>query len=195
VAMPEDALSSERVPALLVGARALPVTQYVDYEDGGVAIQDPSQGLNFQVWRARIIGNQIIIDAPSVDPFVIYEAVEELAQVSLSFDQNMQPVLAFTEGEVTKLRWFDSLPNSFVITEFPGLITPRVFLDDKREAQSAISDVLFAYIKPDKSLAHRKQRDRYLIEYPLDPGPWDRLVKIGFNRQLRVQFIAKRPNS
>lgn len=190
MAMPDNELSAEPVPGRFVGARALPVTQWVDYEDGGVGIQDPSEGLQFQIWRTRLLGEDIVVDAPNTPTFTLYSGVD-LTEVSLTFDQNMQPVLAFVEGGVAKLRWYDNSANQFVIDEFPGYKNPRVFLDDKRPRQSGNSDVLFFYIKADGTFAHRRQRDLYADEITLDPGPWPGLIKVGFNSQYRVQFLLK----
>ncbi|WP_444942704.1 hypothetical protein ACJJIK_10635 [Microbulbifer sp. ZKSA006] len=190
--LPENTLSSEPISSAFLGGAALPVRDITDYETGGIAIQDTSEGLQYQIWRARILndGTDIVLDADQVDEFTIISATE-ITEVSLSFDQNMNPVIAYVEGGTAKLYWYDTSVAEQVTTEWPGIITPRVTLDDKRQLQSAISDVIFAYLK-DGHLYYRQQRDRFEAEYLLQADvDSDGLIKIGMNRQHRLQFLLK----
>lgn len=194
MALPDGVLSTEPVEAPFLGGRALPVTDIRDYETGGIALQDPSQGLLVQTWRARILNNNtdIVVDADSVAETTLISGTN-ITEVSLAFDSNMNPAVAYVEDGTAKLYWFDSTLPGQTTTEFPGIVTPRVSLDDKRPLQSAIRDVIFAYLR-DGNLYYRQQRDRYLTEYLLQedvgsPG----LIKIGMNRQLRFQFLLRFP--
>ncbi|GAB2899693.1 hypothetical protein ACCI51_18185 [Microbulbifer echini] len=195
MALPENTLSSQPVASPFIGGAALPVRNITDYERGGVAIQDPSKGLNFQTWRARILndGKAIVLDAQQVRASTVISGAN-ITEVSLAFDQNMRPVIAYVEAGTAKLYWYDSSQNAQVTTTFAGFITPRVSLDDKRPLQQHISDVIFAYLK-NGNLYHRRQRDRYGTEYLLasnvsSPG----LVKIGMSRNFRLQFLLKSPD-
>ncbi len=188
--LPDNVLSSAPVNAAFSGARALPVTRLVDYEDGGVAIQDPSQGSQYQRWRGRLLGNEIILDAPEVEPFAVYSGAD-ITEFSFTFDQNMRPAIAFVQNGVAKLRWFDSQAGQQVITDIgAGVITPRVTLDDKRFTQSANSDIILSYVR-DGGLYYRQQRDRFTIERLLDAGPHKGLIKIGMGSNLRLQFLME----
>tara|TARA_R110001606_G_C15330447_1_gene645518 strand:- start:38 stop:610 length:573 start_codon:yes stop_codon:yes gene_type:complete len=187
--MPDNVLSSTPINAAFSGARALPVTRTVDYEDGGIAIQDPSRGSQYQRWRGRLLGENIILDAPEVESFVALSG-PDITEISFTFDQNMRPAIAYVQDGVAKLWWFDSVPGQQVITEYPGAITPRVILDDKRFTQTSNSDVILGYVR-DGTLYYRQQRDRFTIERLLDVGPHVGLVKIGFNVQLRLQFLME----
>lgn len=189
--IPNGVLSSTPAPALITGARARAVTATVDFEDGGIALQDPSQGNQYQQWRGRLLGEDVVLDAPTVAPVTIYSA-PDITEISFTFSQNMDPALAFVQADVAKLRWFDSTVGTNVITEYPGAITPRVILDDKRATQVASSDIIFAYLRSG-ALYYRQQRDRFQTEYLLDTGPHAGLVKIGFNAQLRLQFFLLPP--
>lgn len=187
MAMPENQTSSEPVPAAIVGARALGITDTVDYEDGGIGLNDPSEGLLYQQWRGRLLDGDIILDAPNTEPVTIYTATGA-TEFSFTFDQNMRPVASFVIDGVAYLRWYDSsVPGTVVTTIGSGVISPKVFLDDKRPLALANSDVILGYIR-DGFLRTRIQRDRFLIEYTHDAVD-TRLIKIGFNAQLRVQFI------
>lgn len=185
--LPGNTLSSIPSPAPFIGARALPVTGLVDYEDGGIAIQDPSKGLMYQIWRARVLGNDLVLDAPSVEPVAIYSG-EDITEVSLAFDQNMRPTVAFVEAGEAKLLWYDSaVPGQVITTLASDVQDPRVSLDDKRQSQLAVSDIILGYLR-DGKLYCRQQRDRFQIERLLDEGPHVGLIKIGMNRGLRLQF-------
>lgn len=211
MALPDGVLSSETIDAPFIGGRALPVRDIVDYETGGIGIQDTSEGLMYQTWRARILNNKtdIVVDAENVPATTLISGTN-ITEVSLSFDQNMRPVIAYVENGTPKLYWYDSTIPGQTTTDYPGIITPRVSLDDKRELQSQISDVIFAYIRFHEGrnrLFYRQQRDRYTIEYdPLEglPGPIQfdyrnmidasgALIKIGMNRQMRMQFMFRTP--
>lgn len=192
--LPDDGLLSiVPVPAVFTGGRALPVRNEVDYELGGTALNDPSGGLQVQMWRARIIGKaDIVLDAENVPASTII-AGTNITEVSFSFDRNMNPAIAYVEDGTAKLYWYDTIAAAMTTTNFPGIITPRLSHDDKRDLQSAISDVIFAYLK-DGDLCYRQQRDRYQTEYVLaenvdSPG----LIKIGMSRQLRMQFLLRNP--
>jgi len=189
VALPDDVLSTTPVNAAFIGARALPVTRTVDYEDGGIAVQDPSRGSQYQRWRGRLLGENIILDAPEVESFVALSG-PDITEISFTFDQNMRPAIAYVQSGVAKLWWFDTVAGEQVVTEYPGAITPRVIRDDKRFRHAHNSDVILGYVR-DGALYYRQQRDRFTIERLLDAGPHVGLVKIGFNVQLRLQFLME----
>ncbi|WP_444919320.1 hypothetical protein ACJJID_00295 (plasmid) [Microbulbifer sp. CnH-101-G] len=194
MALPENTLSSQPVASPFIGGAALPVRAITDYQRGGVAIQDPSRGLNFQTWRARVMedGKAIVLDAQQVAASTFITG-NNITEVSLAFDQNMRPVIAYVEAGTAKLYWYDSSQGAQVTTSWPGVITPRVSLDDKRSTQGGTNDVIFAYLKSG-NLYHRQQRDRYGSEYLLasnvnSPG----LVKVGMSRNFRFQFLLQNP--
>ena len=191
--LPQDTLSAEPVNAPFLGGRALPVKNLIDYETGGINIQDASQGLEYQVWKAEVINSKdIFLSAENGFKARIITGVN-ITEVSFTFDQNMRPVIAYVENGLAKLRWFDSAIAQFTTTPYPNIITPRLALDDKRNRQSLISDVIFAYLR-DGKLFYRQQRDRYSIEH-LEAVNVDSsgLIKIGMNRQYRMQFLLRFP--
>lgn len=204
--LPQNTLSTEPVPAVFEGGRALTVSNILDYELGGVGINDPSQGLQVQTWRARIIDDtEIVLDSGTVTPFTLITGIN-ITEVSFSFDRNMNPAVAYVEDGVPKLYWYDSVLAGMTTTEYPNIITPRLTHDDKRELQSIISDVIFAYIR-DGALYYRQQRDRYSVE--IDPteeldepektdyraliASSPGLIKIGMGNGLRLQFMLHNP--
>jgi hypothetical protein len=197
VALPENQLSVSAAPAPFVGARSLPITPIVDYEDGGIAISDPSRGLLYQRWRAILfrpgeVDSYVQLDAREVAPFTLLE-LPNITEISIAFDQLMRPTLAFVRNGIAYLRWFDSVPGQYVITEIgAGIITPRVSMDDKRLLATdgyQLNDVILAYVR-EGNLYYRQQRDRFLIERLLAEGVKP-LIKIGFSRGLRFQFMSE----
>ncbi len=205
--MPQNTLSTLPVRARFTGAAGLGITRTICYEDGGIGIQDPSRGLLYQRWRARLIDDDVLLSAPNTPEFVMFSGTD-ITEISFTFDQNMRPVLAFVEAGVAKLRWFDPVPNEQVIVNIgSGVITPRMTMDDKRFVGSAgfsTNDIILGYMR-DGALYYRQQRDRFTVEYdPTEPMPEPQrtemraeiakrtgLIKIGMNRQLRLQFMLE----
>lgn len=196
MSLPDNVLSTEPVPSPFAGARAKFFNNGIeDYMDGGVALNDTSQGLNYQIWKAEIHhdagGDEIVLSATAVKPFTIITgtAGKTITEVSLAFNQNMSPVIAFVEDGLAKLYWYDTLISDMTITDFAGMYNPRVALDDIRPTQSAICDVIFAYLKTaDKKLYYRQQRDRFQTERKLHDREWDALLRIGMGKHYRFQF-------
>ncbi len=65
--------------------------------------------------------------------------------------------------------------------------TPRCTHDDKRPRQSPVADIVLAYLRGG-ALYARQQRDRYQVEYLLDPGPHNGLAWVAMGRNLRLHF-------
>lgn len=190
MALPGNTLATETSFDDFESPRNAPKTLTQDYETGGVAVGDASQGLKVKTWRAFISVDktQISLEAPSVSPTVQITGTE-ITEVSLAFDQSMRPVIAWVDSGVAKFHWFDSLTSTFITTTLTaGAKNPRVCLDDKRPQQTGSSDVILAYLLADK-LIMRVQRDRFSVAYELDDEIEERdLVQIGMSRKNRFQF-------
>lgn len=190
MAIPEDRAST--VP---IGGKILPPNDrfrpdMTAYHSGGIAISDPSEGLQYQVWVAQGYPDRIEI-YPEGSPGLAQAFVtgaSNIEFVALAFDQNMRPVLAYTENDVTKLFWYDPVPQDFVTTEFPGATSPFCIMDDTRDiaTQRGANDVLFFYI--DGGLKYRQQRDRYQIERLLTNEVTGRIARVGMNDKWRLQW-------
>lgn len=190
--LPDGVLSTTPVPSTFIWGRENLITGTLDYENGGLDIGDTTEALTYQTWRGRLIGEDVILDAPSVSPVTIYSAAD-ITEISFSFDQNMTPALAYVQGGVAKLRWYDTSIPGYDILTVTGAITPRISIDDKRKSQTSQSDLILAYVRSN-CLYYRRQRDRFLTEYLLLTGPALgidslQLVKIGMNKKWRFQFL------
>ena len=197
MALPDNQLSTAAAPGPFAGAGALPITQWVDYEDGGIALQDASKGLLYQVWTARIERNkttgddEIWVGAESVDKFLVHTAAN-ITEVSLAFDRNMNLAVAYVQGGTAYLYWYDTTVPGYVTTNLgTDVVTPRVTHDDKRDGRGGSSDIILAYIK-NGNLYYKQQRDRYETERLLQASVGsDGIIKVGMSRQNRLQFLLR----
>lgn len=174
--IPDERLSTTLQYAPLVIPDPQP-SKTVSRQQGGVALGNPIDGLQVKVWTAEVedldeIVQRVVIWASDVAPVTIFSdtAIEE---ISLAFDQNMRPTVAYKAGGVAKLFWYDSVLQDFTITKFEdlygvsGIVTsPRCTLDDHRDIELARSDIIIVFIQ-DGNMYFIAQRDRYTIRYLL----------------------------
>ncbi len=184
--LPGNVLSDTPVPQGFAAPRDIPPQQLIAYDYGGIAIQDPSQGLMVKVWRCRWENGNFILDADGVPDTVIYSA-DSVTELDITFDSNMQPFIAFVQAGVAKYRWYDTTVSGFVVNTLTGAVTPRCQLDDKRTHQQNVSDIILAYVI-DGSLYYRQQRDRFGVERLLAEGAGPGLRRIGMGLRWRMLF-------
>lgn len=183
--LPDNSLSTLTDEANFLVPDSSPL---LDFELGGVALNDTSQGLRFQTWSCIYEDGVVKAVSEIGDKFDII-TVSGLTELSIAFDQNMRPTLVYVANETAYLYWFDTLTNSQTTTELEvGVITPKISLDDSRPNQTVSSDIILAYIR-DGSLCMRVQRDRYGVEYKLTPvESTTKLAQIGMSDVNRFQF-------
>lgn len=185
--LPDDTLSSEPVPGQFAEPAASRKDWTVDTEMGGVGLSNPSGGLRDRLWTLRYESPRVIVSAEGVPDTVLFER-EGITELSLAFDQNMRPCVAFVDGDGPWLWWYDSQAQAQVFTALPaGATSPKVCTDEKRRTLLANSDIILAYLR-DGWLCYRQQRDRFDTEYQLAPVTTGRLVTIGMNTGYRLQF-------
>lgn len=159
----------------------------VDYELGGIGLQDPSQGSRYQVWKLEYVSGHVFISAPNLKRVILFSR-PYITDISLAFDQNMNPFVSFTEADQAKYWWFDTTIHAMTFTELPaGSKYPKCCTDDKRTTQNLSSDIILAYIR-DRKLYFRAQRDRFGVEYLLATDLDARLNRVGMTDQNRLQF-------
>lgn len=160
-------VSTKRLRAPFAGAKRELGTSRVDFEDGGVALNDTSKGLRYQVWRADIQARaRIELTALTTkQKETVYTATgDRVTDISFTFDGNMNPILAFVEDGVPKIKWYDSSEQAMVVTDLAeGVKSPKVFNDEKRQYFQSDAEVLLVYIR-DKALYYRLFRERFTIE-------------------------------
>ena len=188
MSLPLDVLSSTPLPDEFYGARnSNRINNRLDFEDGGIGLHDPSEGLHYQTWWGWIQDDGVYIAAANWPITQILEATL-VNEISFTFDQNCNVCLAYVQEGIPKLLWYDTTVEAMVTkTLDTSIINPRVSLDDKREEARDYNDIILAYLRNNK-LCYRQQRDRFNIEYILIEGVGGRLNKIGMGRGLRMQF-------
>lgn len=190
--MPDQVLSSTTIPGEFIHGDTLPFNPLVDYEPGGVALNDASQGLFGKLWTLQVVSDIFLLSAADVSPVALFTRAGT-TECSLAFDQNMRPTIAFVAAGQATLWWYDSIAEAQVFTDLAaGVSNPRVTLDDKRPMQSEVSDVILAYLRAG-ALYFRAQRDRYEVEYLLASGVQRSLRRISMNNKLRLQFEMGAP--
>jgi len=189
--MPDNVLSDRPAPAQIIGARANPdITARFDQEDGGIALQDPSQGLMYQVWTAEARDGGVWLSAPNFPAQMIRSG--NITECSIAFDRAMNWVLAFVEDGQSKLSYYSNLDDDRIEITLNGT-NPRVIHDDKREGQSDVGEVLVTYVR-DETLYQLRQRDRYGVEFHIGGTGVRALVKVGMGSNLRLQFVVLTPD-
>lgn len=166
-----------------------------DWEQGGIALNDASEGLEVQLWHLQAKYNETtgnvdcILEAPSVVPTVLFSGAD-ISEVALAFDQNMNPFVAYIQAGTPKIYWYDPIIPGMTHTTLPaGCYDLRCTLDDHRDFAVGDSDIVLGYINGG-NLCVRYQSDRYLIEHVLRSGIGGnaRLVSMAMNHQWRLQF-------
>lgn len=188
--LPDQSLSSFVLEAPFLSPDGDVVSPLEDFEQGGVALNDPSQGLDLQVWKAYYDEDDetIYVEPANDDPIAVVTSLTDVIEVSLAFDQNMRPQLAWSTSTSSFFRWYDTSVAQQVITEYANEANLRLGLDDKRTTQTGTSDVILSYQR-DGALYFRAQRDRYETEYLLaDNLPGGRLLRVGMNEVNRFQW-------
>jgi hypothetical protein len=149
---------------------------------GGVALNDASLGRDYQNWVVSYNGSDILV-APQAGSTVFTLTVAGVLSVSLAFDNNMNPVIAWMDSVGAKLYWYNN--TNFVTTPFSAT-SCRVTIDDVRDFYNANSDVIFAYTYG-TNLYWRQQRDQYATEYTVG-STTGLLQKVGLSELNRLQF-------
>jgi hypothetical protein len=162
-----------------------------DYEDGGVALNDPSAGLDYQAWELtynEITGDFTLTPETIGPPVVGVHNAMNVTECALAFDQNCRPFIAYVEAGVARFWWYDSQLADHTVTDLPeGSTSPQCCLDDKRSTQTGTSDTILSFVYDGKLWAS-EQRDRFEVAYELLDGVTTRLLRVGMNNVLRLQW-------
>lgn len=189
--LPDDVLSTRPVVSALLLPDGRQGGMLHDFEMGGAALNDGSQGIDLQLWFCWVdrSDNVRVRTEAGFGPGTILFNQPGIIRVSFSFDSNMQPAVAYELEGGVGFFWFDSTSSGYVTTTYPGARTPRVTHDDKRDYEAAKSDVILAYFRED-GLYFRQQRDRYLIEYMLEDSlpKTLRLANVAMGLNYRLHF-------
>lgn len=178
------------------------ISSTLDYQLGGIGLNDGSRGLQYQNWKLVVqnpnLSNSSIEVSPVGGSVAFTLSVPYITWGRLSFDQNMSLVIAYVANNQSYLYWYDPTIPGYTSTLLPSYVSnPCVSMDDKRYVSILLgySDVILAYIK-NTDLVVRQQRDRYTVEYVLYANitnivtsPY--VFKIGMNNYERLSFLIR----
>jgi hypothetical protein len=159
-----------------------------DRISGGVALNDTSAGLMYQVWTAGYTDGDVWV-APSGKGKTVLFSKPGITELSVAFDVNMAPFAAFADASGSHYWWFDSVSHSYVFSDVDGT-SPRCTLDDNRAFALQDADILLFYQRGGHMYL-RMQRDRYGVEYDAGAvtGQLD-CVGMGKNSRLQLRFLS-----
>lgn len=192
MSLPTDALASAHVQAdLLAPDSTRRRNRLVDYERAGIAVQDPTHGINIFEWTAQMSGNDVRLFRTdgSNSPVTLF-TLAGITHISLAFDGNMNPAIAYVAGGQAYLWWYDAtIPGHTVLTLDPDARSPYITMDDKRHGAEASNDILLFYCRGHQ-LMYRQSRDRFLVERLLQsfPGAQISVRGCGMSRGNRMQI-------
>jgi hypothetical protein len=206
MAIPENSLGSH-ISSILVSRQFLPPDDeenfaLFDKDRGGIALNDPSEGNDIIDWTLRYFPatGDFVIESETTSPTILL-TVADVTEISFTFDQNMNPFIAFVENGQAKFWWYDSEIPGTTTTNLPaGSLTPRCTLDDKRQTQTGQSDIILCYVL-NGDLKKRIQRERYTVEdtlvspflHPVYELPAV-LKRVGMHKGVRLQWLCDLAN-
>jgi len=194
MALPENSVMVPRTyaPYIDVTYEVLPFSKEISR--GGVALNNPSQGLNTQDWTVNWnpeSGNFVVTSESGIIQTIPTIALD-ISSFSFCFDSNMQPALVYQNSAGTFLYFFDSaLPGFSLLSLDPMARSVKLYHDDKRKLQvnAGVTDALLFYLIDDK-LFMRRQRDRYATEIQLATlaSRTCSIRRVGMTSDYRIQF-------
>lgn len=190
MSLPQNVVTTVPLVAPFLSPDASDFRNDQSLEQGGIAVNDPSRGLQYQDWIAEIVSGGTAVQIRPVGggaTTTLVTGATNVTLVSLAFDINMQPSLAYTDGGVIKFRWYDTILSSFVTDSYPTATSCRLSTDDKRDAQQSVTDVILSYTRAGV-LYWRQQRDRYTVEYTAGPAVGYALRRVGMTTNNRLCF-------
>ena len=198
MAILEDRLSTQLVDApYLAPEDEVRYGFLTDFEAGPKYVSDTSGGMSYQMWDLSYVDPQITLTPRDEGAPYSVLSVAGCKQISFCFDQNARPSVFYSTQTSAFHYWYDTDVAQFVTTEYADFVSGHLSLDDKRTTQFSANDILLWYTKEDPGtpgvyyLYHRKQRERFTIEYvmrenpavPMPVPPY--LLKAGMHRALR----------
>ena len=204
--LPGNTLSSSPVPEEFLYDMGVEFSPVLDYKAGGIALQDPTKGLDYQIWRGRLINpetnNSTIILDGRFSPEHILITYPNMYEFNFTFDFSMRPMAVFLAKEIQMvgnqeqefkncyLYWFDNTLGRYDLIFLGNVIrTPKILIDDPREEESnfySLSDVCLFYWESG-NLYVRYLRDRFTERYLLKRNvPY--IDRVGMNKSYRMQW-------
>lgn len=200
MALPDDSASSTVVAADYESPYDRDSGPLEDFEAGGIAISDGTEGLDVQIWSLVYDDDEgsptygdFTITGESTGEVYVPINVPEVVRVGLAFNQNMDPFIAYEDRDCNaKFYWYDTFIADYTTSTLPaGSKYVACCLDDHRITQTGTSDIIIAYIRSG-ALYYRQERDRFGVEYTLDADVGAGILyKVGMTKNLRLKFDVR----
>lgn len=170
------------------------LNQRIDYEKGGIALQNPSWGLNYQLWTLeyREYDHTLVLRGQIVPDIILKTGLVDVISVGLSFDQNMTPIYFYSIGTQTFFNWVtpEGVAQEIIL---PNIRNPQLSRDEYRDFNLHNADVILSYVSG-KQLIVRYQRHRFLPQYAQAiytlPSDYE-VVQVGLTKRMRYEFFLK----
>lgn len=140
--------------------------QLIDFEQGGIALNDGSQGTDVQLWSGIYLDGGFQLSAPTVPPTIVY-STPNVTRFAFSFDQNMQPVLAWQDPSGAHVRFYANTGHFQIQDLEAGAVNVCMSADSNNPLDVNIRNVILAYNVGD-SLNARVQVESYADAHVLD---------------------------
>lgn len=164
---------------------------------GGIAIQDGSEGFDYQNWFGHWDESDetVYLKSETGAPVALF-TLPDIVELSVTFDQNMMwNAVARDKNQVAHHYWYSTLAEDYVSTQYPAISSAALCLDETRRGFGLLadSDVILLMLKTDGTIEWRLQRDRYDTPYTI-PGSWphlSRIAQFGMSKTRRMQWQLK----
>jgi hypothetical protein len=196
MAIPQGRMSTTLVDGTFLEPEDRVIYANKCYERGPLAINDTSQGMLYQSWTFTYnpVSNEIVGTPETAGAPVVILTIPGITYFTATFDQNARITISYMTAVSSYLYWYDTdLPGTVTTDLGSDVITPSVYLDDKRDSQNAVNDMILWYTKDAGgglyNLYNRLQRDRFLTEYPMSSGITHQYLRnVGITDENRIQL-------
>lgn len=185
--IPNNALTTIPDPARFKNPYDLPESPTSRACRGGIGLNNAAKGRNYQNWYVWYEAG-VIYFGPVAVPLEAMGSltVPGVKQLSLAFDNNMNPIICWLDATGANLRYFSAGTSSYVVLSVAGATSCLVTVDDSRNFYNASSDAVFAYTAS-TGLWYTYQRENYAIPRKASNST-NKLTRMGLNAQNRFQF-------
>lgn len=185
--LPNNTISTIAHSARFKSPYDMPVSALSRSCRGGIAINDSSKGRDYQNWYVWYANGNVYY-GPEATPLVSVGslALTGVLQLSMAFDNNMNPIICWLDSTGAHIRYFSGTTSTYVVVDVLGATSCLVAVDDSRNFYNANSDAIFAYTIS-SGLWYRYQRQNYATPIQASTST-ARLIRMGMHSQNRFQF-------
>ena len=199
MAIPQGRMSTVPVIGEYIPPEGIPPHPLTTFEPGPIDVEDTTEGLRYQDWQLvwePDTHDFVLTARTTLQSYIIANSVD-VTYASFTFDKAGRVTFTWTNFVSSYLYWYDTFLGQ-TVTEDIGtdVITPTVYLDDKRDTQNGVNDMLLWYTKADGAgkytLYNKIQRERFLIENTMMTDLESYYITaLGMTYELRIQISLR----